>query len=168
MRHPLGILAVMMALGAALGGCESAGSTLEKLSDTMTDLSPFGVAKKPLPGERKSVFPEGVPGVQQGMPPELVRGSPATADTQPVTTPAPSSTRQALAPAAAESKPKPKRTPPPKAQARPRTPPTQEDPREDSVWPPPPPASQTAPWPAPAQQSDPPPWPEPARPQPAR
>ena len=30
--------------------------------------------KKPLPGERKAVFPEGVPGVPQGVPPEMVQG----------------------------------------------------------------------------------------------
>ena len=30
--------------------------------------------KKPLPGERRAVFPEGVPGVPQGVPPELVKG----------------------------------------------------------------------------------------------
>src|SRR4029079_6658325 len=30
--------------------------------------------KKPLPGERKEMFPGGVPGVAQGVPPELVEG----------------------------------------------------------------------------------------------
>lgn len=31
--------------------------------------------KKKLPGDRREVFPEGVPGVIQGVPPELVRGN---------------------------------------------------------------------------------------------
>jgi hypothetical protein len=31
-------------------------------------------AKKPLPGERKELFPGGTPGVSQGLPPELVKG----------------------------------------------------------------------------------------------
>jgi outer membrane biosynthesis protein TonB len=30
--------------------------------------------KKKLPGERRPVFPEGVPGVSQGVPPDLVKG----------------------------------------------------------------------------------------------
>src|SRR5215212_9899855 len=35
---------------------------------------PFGT-KKPLPGERKALFPEGVPGVARGVPPEVVKGN---------------------------------------------------------------------------------------------
>lgn len=31
--------------------------------------------EKPIPGERKLVFPEGVPGVPEGVPPELVKGN---------------------------------------------------------------------------------------------
>jgi hypothetical protein len=31
-------------------------------------------SKKPLPGERRAVFPEGVPGVPQGVPPDMVKG----------------------------------------------------------------------------------------------
>jgi len=58
----------MLVLGAlmlsfALAACESIGD-LENLFST----------KKPLPGERKPVFEAGVPGVPQGVPPELVRG----------------------------------------------------------------------------------------------
>ena len=34
----------------------------------------FGSNKKPLPGERKQVFPQGVPGVTQGVPPDLLPG----------------------------------------------------------------------------------------------
>jgi hypothetical protein len=53
-------IAGALALGLSLSGCES----LENFFDT----------KKPLPGERKPVFSQGVPGVPQGVPPELVRG----------------------------------------------------------------------------------------------
>jgi outer membrane biosynthesis protein TonB len=36
-------------------------------------------AKKPLPGQRKDLFPEGVPGVSRGVPSELVKGNQAAA-----------------------------------------------------------------------------------------
>lgn len=49
-----------LALSFTLAACEN----LENLFST----------KKPLPGERKPVFEGGVPGVPQGVPPELVRG----------------------------------------------------------------------------------------------
>lgn len=47
-------LSLVLALGLAFGlaGCE----TLEKIN-------PFGDNKKPLPGDRQPVFPQGVPGV---------------------------------------------------------------------------------------------------------
>ncbi len=36
----------------------------------------FGLSeKKKLPGERKDVFPQGVPGVPQGVPPDLMKGN---------------------------------------------------------------------------------------------
>jgi hypothetical protein len=35
----------------------------------------FGLnEKKKLPGDRRAVFPEGVPGVSQGIPPEYLKG----------------------------------------------------------------------------------------------
>jgi hypothetical protein len=34
----------------------------------------FASQKKPLPGDRKPLFPSGTPGVSQGLPPELVKG----------------------------------------------------------------------------------------------
>ena len=37
-------------------------------------LGPARLGKKPLPGERRAVFPEGVPGVPQGVPREMVKG----------------------------------------------------------------------------------------------
>jgi hypothetical protein len=39
-------------------------------------LDVFGLnEKKKLPGERRNVFPEGVPGVSQGIPPEYLKGN---------------------------------------------------------------------------------------------
>jgi len=104
-RHHLLLSAVMMAVSLALVGCDTA-DTMDKL----TDMIPFGDNKKPLPGERKEVFPQGVPGVPQGVPPDMVKGyQPADA------TPPP---QQAAVPPPAE-KPKPKK----KVQAKPKAPP---------------------------------------------
>ena len=62
-------IVVLIALGPVLAGCESF---------DLDSLDIFGLSdKKKLPGERKALFPEGVPGVTQGIPPELVKGSPA-------------------------------------------------------------------------------------------
>lgn len=41
-----------------------------------TDLLDFLDTKKPLPGERKPVFPGGVPGMTSGVPSQYVKGSP--------------------------------------------------------------------------------------------
>ena len=62
-RHPL-VIASVLALGVSLAGCES----------FPIDPSEWFSNKKPLPGERRAVFPEGVPGVPQGVPQELVEG----------------------------------------------------------------------------------------------
>ena len=56
------LVAVLLSAGFALSACDSC-DFLDML-DT----------KKKLPGERKQVFPEGIPGVQQGVPPELMKG----------------------------------------------------------------------------------------------
>jgi hypothetical protein len=54
-----------------LGGC----SSLSTPAWDPTDLLDFLDTKKKAPGERKPVFPEGVPGISQGVPKEMVRGS---------------------------------------------------------------------------------------------
>jgi hypothetical protein len=63
--------AVLLAIGLALAGCSGGASKFDP-----TDLldSVFAEQKKPLPGDRKALFPEGTPGVPQGVPPELVKG----------------------------------------------------------------------------------------------
>ena len=101
MRHRRTVLiASLLASALALGGCESMG-----------DPSEWFNTKKPLPGERKPVFPEGVPGVLQGVPPDLVQGY-----QQPVE-PVPE-------PRVVEEKPKPKPKPKPKQAAAPRATPS--------------------------------------------
>src|ERR1700735_2837332 len=62
--------AVLASLSAALVGC----------SDSLTNWDPTDMldwldTKKKLPGERKPVFPDGVPGLEQGVPKELYKGS---------------------------------------------------------------------------------------------
>jgi hypothetical protein len=61
---------VLIALSGALAGCSSGLSSWDP-----TDLLDFLDTKKKLPGERKPVFPEGVPGLEQGVPKDLYKGS---------------------------------------------------------------------------------------------
>src|SRR3954453_3759904 len=62
--------AVVIALSGVLAGCSSGLSNWDP-----TDLLDFLDTKKKLPGERKPVFPDGVPGLEQGVPKELYKGS---------------------------------------------------------------------------------------------
>jgi hypothetical protein len=55
-------LTVLIIIAPVLAACDSLDSI--ELFDS----------KKKLPGERKPVFPQGVPGVNSGIPPELMRG----------------------------------------------------------------------------------------------
>jgi hypothetical protein len=126
----------VLALTLALGGCETSGvwdsanSASDKFQDMMSDFNPFGTSKKPLPGERREVFPGGVPGVQQGVPPELMKGHQQAEEA-------------AAQPAPEPAAPKPKKTakaktqPPAQAAQAPAAS-QSADPPEDGVWPPPP------------------------------
>ena len=141
-RRPtrLVLAAVVLAAGPVLSACDSLDSL--ELFDT----------KKKLAGERKEVFPDGVPGVTSGVPPELVKGyreqEGGTLD------PAKAAAEAAAEPAArpkkpkAEPKPAPQRTaskPAPKPQAQPDpAAPTRVAAPEPAQQPPPP---QVAPWP---------------------
>jgi hypothetical protein len=60
---------VLIALSGALAGCGSVSNW-----DPM-DLLDFLDTKKKLPGDRKPVFPDGVPGLEQGVPKELYKGN---------------------------------------------------------------------------------------------
>jgi hypothetical protein len=65
--------AVLISLSGVLAGCSD---SLGKLSDwDPTDMLDFLDTKKKIPGERKPVFPEGVPGLEQGVPKQLYKGS---------------------------------------------------------------------------------------------
>src|SRR5437868_14456075 len=73
MRRPQRLIAaaVLIAFSGALGGCSSGfGSSFDP-----SELLDFLDTKKKLPGERKPVFPNGVPGLEQGVPKELYKGS---------------------------------------------------------------------------------------------
>ena len=72
------LTAAALVSGLALGGCESF-DPLDKLQE----LDIMGTSKKPLTGDRRAVFPEGVPGVAQGVPPELVKGYQPPPETPP-------------------------------------------------------------------------------------
>jgi hypothetical protein len=85
---------LLVASALAVAGCES----LDKLN-------PFEERKTPLPGDRKPMFPEGVPGVNYGEPPP-----------QPANAPPPAVAEQPAE--AAEAKPKGKSKP--KAKAKPQ------------------------------------------------
>src|SRR5512143_725027 len=61
---------VLIALSGALAGCSSSIYSWDP-----TDLLDFLDTKKKLPGERKPVFPDGVPGLEQGVPKELYKGN---------------------------------------------------------------------------------------------
>ena len=157
-RNPL-VIAIVSLLGLALAGCGS------------MDPSDWFSTKKPLPGERTAVFPSGVPGVPQGVPPELVQGY------QPPPEPPPQVVEAPVEPPkpkpVAKPKPKPKQVAAPTRPTaitvqRPQqanTQSTQPAPRpagsQSTPWPAPgQPAAQSAPWPAPQQTAS-----QPAQPQ---
>ncbi|MEH2509314.1 hypothetical protein V1291_000668 [Nitrobacteraceae bacterium AZCC 1564] len=81
-------LTVLAAIGTALAGCSS--GTFDP-----TDMLDWFDTKKKIPGERKPVFPDGVPGVEQGVPKDLYKGAqqqpdqPPVAETAPPAPPAP-------------------------------------------------------------------------------
>ncbi len=119
----------LLCLSLALAGCENMDPAYW-LPDN----------KKKLPGERREVFPEGVPGVVQGVPPELIKGNPAhQAEVDP------SATVPQAEPPAVQEKPKPRsrkvvrpiQPPPEQQQARPsqQPAPRQAQPAASGAWP---------------------------------
>lgn len=73
MRRPQRLIAaaVLVALSSALAGCGGGGIGNFDPSDMLDFLD----TKKKLPGERKPVFPDGVPGLDQGVPRDLYKGA---------------------------------------------------------------------------------------------
>jgi hypothetical protein len=139
-------VASTLSLVLLLSGCSSFDPT-----DIMDNL--FASQKKPLPGDRKPLFPSGTPGVPQGLPAELVKGY------QP---PPPVAAADNVPAEAERPKPKPKAkpkvaagppaNPPATAAAQPAT---ARPSASQSPWPDPPPTRQTA---APGGQVA---WPDP-------
>ena len=82
---------VLIALSGSLAGCGGGGLS----GFDPSDLLDFLDTKKKLPGERKPVFPEGVPGMQSGVPKELYRGAAAepAPEAAPSTAPEPKAKR---------------------------------------------------------------------------
>ena len=139
------VLAVMVAAaGPVLSACSS------------FDLDSIGEiwdSKKKLAGERKPVFPEGVPGVTSGVPPELVKGyhEPEGGTADPA---------KAAAEAAAGADAKPKKPPPQRTASKPKpkpaTPPPAAQPQPAQAqggWPAPQQTQAQGGWPAPQPQA---------------
>ncbi len=61
---------VLIALSGAVAGCSSGISSWDPM-----DMLDWLDTKKKLPGERKPVFPDGVPGLEQGVPKSLYKGA---------------------------------------------------------------------------------------------
>ena len=57
------LLGLLLGTGVSLGACDSL-DNLTNMLDT----------KKRMPGDRRPVFPDGVPGVEMGVPPEMMKG----------------------------------------------------------------------------------------------
>src|SRR5262245_37311473 len=123
-RPRTALIAVLMSMGAMLGGCATSNPF-----DSFDGIESWFNPKKPLPGDRKMVFQDGVPGVPQGVPPELVRGY------QPPPEPEPP-------PVVAQPKAPPKARPRPKQVASPARQPASITVQPDSQRPPPQPVAQ--------------------------
>jgi hypothetical protein len=153
--HRIVLLVGLVALAPILVGCENF---------DMDKLDVFGLnEKKKLPGDRKPLFPEGVPGVSQGIPPEYIKGNqpppdtaqaaPAGQDTNAPAAAAEPAKQTAAVEPAAEPKPKakPKTKPKPRAaaaQSQPATAGQQQAPQQAP-----------APWPTQSQSTGAAPWP---------
>jgi hypothetical protein len=160
------LIALLLGIGPIVAGCADF---------DMDKLDVLGLnQKKKLPGERRAVFPEGVPGVTQGIPPEYLKGNESTQPGAAVSlegvkpqaaadTSAKPEEKKAAEPAAVKPKPKKRvaKRPPrikmapegeqqPAAAAQPAAQPAaaQAPANASQGWPPPS-QSQASPWPAP-------------------
>lgn len=144
---------VLAAIALALAGCS--GGNFDP-----TDMMDWFDTKKKLPGERKPVFPEGVPGVEQGVPKDLYKGAQQQPQDQPPVAaappPEPKSRRAAAksdarASAPSEAEPFPQPVDDPNA-----APPKMKKPKRTRITAPEPDAEPTAPAPQRQQQAAPP------------
>ena len=109
MNRVVRTILIASALALPLGGCGSMPDVPNFDPADWISGDIFGT-KKPLPGERKALFPEGVPGVARGVPQDLVKGN------QPPPGAEGSGIAQEASLLAEEPKPKPK----PKAKPKPK------------------------------------------------
>lgn len=144
-------LFALLLAGPLLGGCSSNFDP----TDALDKLDFFNLNKEEkLKGERKPLFPEGVPGVAQGIPPELVKGykpaEVATVPEEPAEKPKPKPrvvNRTPAKPTRVQVSPAPAQQQPQQAQRQP--PPAQQQSGAQSPWPAQQPQQQqqTSPWP---------------------
>jgi hypothetical protein len=119
------LVAFLLGAGLTLSGCES------------FDPESWFSTKKPLPGDRRPMFPGGVPGVPQGVPQDMVKGYQPPPDNPPEVVTAEPKPKPA---------PKPRPAPAPRQAAAPRqAPQPREQPPQAQQQSPPP---QASPWPA--------------------
>ncbi len=137
---------VLAAMSVGLAGCSSG-------NFDPTDMMDWFDTKKKLPGDRRPVFPEGVPGVEQGVPRDMYKGSRPQEAAPVVEAPPPAveERKPAARSAARDAEPFPK----PVDEASP--PPKMKKPKRRSVTAPEPDAEQAAPAPRQQQQAAPPP-----------
>src|SRR5262245_20838029 len=137
------VLTMLAALVPALSACTN-------FDPDNLDIFKFNEKKK-LPGERKDLFPGGVPGVTQGIPPEYMKGTaqalqaPTAEQNKAADEAEPEKKAAAVEP---EPKPKPKRTAKPRTASQQST---QAPSQQMAPWP------QQSPQPAPQQAQS--PWP---------
>ncbi|HZP68996.1 MAG TPA: hypothetical protein VFB29_03550 [Pseudolabrys sp.] len=155
------VLAMLAVTAPALSGCAN-------FDPDSLDIFHLNEKKK-LPGERKDLFPEGVPGVTQGIPPEYMKGNqppPETAQALQAPATEQDKTAEEAEPEkkTAATQPEPPPKPKPKRAAKPRTAsqqPAQSPGQQQQLAPWPQQASPQqaqSPWPAQGQTA-PAPWP---------
>lgn len=142
----VGLVSFVLSAGLGLAGCDS----IDRLQDTVTGMFD---TKKRLPGDRKPMFPEGVPGVTPGVPSEYL---PGTKD-QGTEGADPAAAKEGEAKGEKDKRDKPAAKPqrPPAAAQAPRKPPaTAQQPapaqpvQPQAAAPTSPPASASPPWPS--------------------
>lgn len=103
---PLVWIGSALALGLVLGACTAGG----QFDPTEVLSSDMFTTKKKLAGDREPLFPNGVPGAETGVPPDLVKGYQPPPEQQQSADNAevPPAPKPAAMPAAAQPKPKPK------------------------------------------------------------
>ena len=150
------LLGLLLGTGLSLGAC-----------DTIDNLTNMLDTKKRMPGDRRPVFPDGVPGVEMGVPPEMMKGyqEKQQAESQAQTPPGAPVAGQTPAGQAQQTGQEPK---PKKVVTRPKPKPAPSDTAQQTSQPPA--QTQTAAWPTqsaqPAPAQAPAPWPG-QQPQPA-